>query len=70
MDHKSIELKTYIKSLDDAYLKANKWMEENPGWMWTGDYSVSDEKSYIKVAKSIFPEVKDSKLVAIQELTV
>ena len=70
MDHKSIELKTYIKSLDDAYLKANKWMEENPGWMWTGDYNVSDEKSYIKIAKSKFPEVKDSKLVAIQELTV
>jgi hypothetical protein len=46
------------------------WMEENPEWMWTGEYSTQDDNSTIKVAKTSFPRVKDSKLVAIYELTV
>ncbi len=70
MEYKTIELKSYIKSLDDAYLKANQWMEDNPEWMWTGEYNTKDDKTTIKVAKSSFPKVKDSKLVAIYELTV
>lgn len=45
-------------------------MEDNPEWMWTGDYNIIDDKSTIKVTKSSFPQIKDSKLVAIQELTV
>lgn len=54
MEHKSIEVQPPIKNVEEAYLRANQWMEDNPEWMWTGDYQTQDDKSNIKVTKSSF----------------